>query len=87
MFPTFSIASSLFHLGETSFHETCMKHCERTNVHFAKIKDSEEVSSDPVIFFCNHVSWADFFVDAAVCNGASYISRYMVMFGGKIDGK
>jgi len=34
-----------------------------------------------VIYLCNHRSWADFFVDQAICGGASYLSRMMVWVG------
>lgn len=46
------------------------------NLHTADV--SKPVISGPVIYFCNHRSWADFFLDSALLGGCSYLARYMV---------
>lgn len=42
-------------------------------------KKSETIEKGPIIYFCNHRSWADFFLDSALVGGASYLARYAVI--------
>jgi 1-acyl-sn-glycerol-3-phosphate acyltransferase len=42
--------------------------------------NSHKISKKKCMFLVNHNGWADFFVDATLTNGASYISRYGVCF-------
>jgi 1-acyl-sn-glycerol-3-phosphate acyltransferase len=59
--------------------------CDVLGVRFYRAKLSEEMaissSERRVIYLCNHRSWADFFMDQAICGGASYLARYMVVIG------
>lgn len=41
-------------------------------------KKSEKIEKGPILYFCNHRSWADFFLDSALVGGASYLSRLLV---------
>lgn len=59
--------------------------CGRTICHFMGVKflrtlDSAELGNG-CVFLCNHRCWADFFVDQALCGGAAYLSRLLVIVG------
>lgn len=58
--------------------------CRTMGVKFRHTKTSSELvdtKQQRVIFLCNHVSWADFFIDQALTGGGSYLSRMMVWVG------
>lgn len=54
--------------------------CDVMRIKFVKTKESDEVAPG-IIHLCNHRSWADFFVDQAICGGDAYLSRMMVWVG------
>ena len=54
--------------------------CQVMRITFVKTKHSIEVVPG-IIHLCNHRSWADFFVDQAICGGDAYLSRMMVWLG------
>lgn len=45
------------------------------------VKQSKPVRPGKTMFFSNHRSWADFFMDGYLTGGSSYLSRYGVILG------
>ena len=51
---------------------------------FATAANSHAVIDDtqsPVVFLCNHRSWGDFLLDAALLGSPSFVSRWLVALG------
>mmetsp|Transcript_52436 Transcript_52436/g.111739 ORF Transcript_52436/g.111739 Transcript_52436/m.111739 type:complete len:342 (+) Transcript_52436:190-1215(+) len=46
--------------------------------HSAKSKTIMDDTHHPVVFLCNHRSWGDFWIDAAILGGTSFVSRWAV---------
>jgi 1-acyl-sn-glycerol-3-phosphate acyltransferase len=61
--------------------DTHVRSVELTNLSNAPFKKNSPSDVRRVIYLCNHRSWADFFVDQAICGGASYLARLMVWVG------
>ncbi len=49
--------------------------------HIAVVKQSKPIKPGKTMFFANHRSWADFFMDGYMTGGSSYLSRYGVIAG------
>ncbi len=53
--------------------------CQFLGIKFFKTSKSHTLDLG-ALFLCNHRSWADFFIDQFISGGATYLSRYMVIF-------
>lgn len=45
------------------------------------VKQSQPIRPGKTMFFANHRSWTDFFLDGYITGGSSYLSRYGVIVG------
>lgn len=66
--------------GKTDVVGAVTKITDRTQTTFYKTKDSAKLENG-CVYLCNHRSWADFFIDQYLCNGAAFLSRKMVIVG------
>ena len=74
-----------------AFFRPYLQFCDVLRIKPHVTKNSKKLNSGKTMYFANHRSWADFFVDGlaheqfiiarTLCGGASYVARYMVCVG------
>jgi len=64
--------------GRANPYRITKNFCDMLGARFVHSKNSQSLKKD-AMYLCNHRSWGDFFIDQALCGGAAYLSRYMVI--------